>query len=45
MLYGFSTQLIKVHDMAKCEWSVFTEQKWVQFTNINSGQLLNINSG
>jgi hypothetical protein len=30
-------QSMKVHDLAKCEWSLSTKWKWVESTNKNSG--------
>jgi hypothetical protein len=28
---------MKVHDLAKCEWSLFIEGKWIDSINGNSG--------
>jgi hypothetical protein len=36
---------MEVHDLAKNEWSLFTEQKWVEFTHRNSGLNTMMNFG
>jgi hypothetical protein len=27
---------MQMHDLAKCDWSLFTARKWMQSTNANS---------
>jgi hypothetical protein len=28
---------LKVHDLVKCDWLLFTEQKWIESKKKNSG--------
>jgi hypothetical protein len=30
-------QSMKFHDLAKCDWLLFTKREWVEFKNENSG--------